>query len=66
MPMISRILFPVLSCFGPLFMVLGLQSPNRSPVNNAMALGGALMVTGALLIVYFALVKIYLGRSNQA
>jgi hypothetical protein len=66
MPMISRILFPVLSCFGPLFMVLGLQSPNRSPVNNAMALGGALMVTGALLIVYFALIKIYLGRSNQA
>jgi hypothetical protein len=64
--MISRILFPVLSCFGPLFMVLGLQSPNRSPVNNVMAFGGALMVTGALLIVYFALIKFHLGRSNQA
>jgi hypothetical protein len=58
MPIISRILFPVLSCFGPLFMVLGLQSPNRSPVNNALALGGALMVTGALLIAYFALIKL--------
>ncbi len=64
MPMISRILFPVLSCFGPLFMVLGLQSPNRSPVNNAMALGGALMVTAALLIVYFALIKFSLNKSN--
>ncbi len=64
MPIISRILFPVLSCFGPLFMVLGLQSPNRSPMNNAMAMGGALMVTGALLIVYFALVKFSLNKSN--
>ena len=64
MPMISRILFPVLSCFGPLFMVLGLQSPNRSPVNNAMAMGGALMVTVALLIVYFALIKFSLNKSN--
>ena len=64
MPMISRILFPVLSCFGPLFMVLGLQSPNRSPVNNAMAMGGAFMVTGALLIIYFALIKFSLNKSN--
>jgi hypothetical protein len=64
MPMISRILFPVLSCFGPLFMVLGLQTPNRSPVNNAMAMGGALMVTGALLIIYFALIKSSLNKSN--
>jgi protein-S-isoprenylcysteine O-methyltransferase Ste14 len=64
MPMISRILFPVLACFGPLFMVLGLQSPNRSPVNNAMAMGGALMVTVALLIVYFALIKFSLNKSN--
>lgn len=64
MPMISRMLFPVLSCFGPLFMVLGLQSPNRSPMNNAMALGGALMVTGALLIVYFAMIKLWLAKSN--
>jgi hypothetical protein len=31
-----------------------------------MAFGGALMVTGALLIVYFALIKFHLGRSNQA
>jgi hypothetical protein len=64
MPMISRILFPVFSCFGPLFMVLGLQSPNRSPVNNAMAMGGALMVTVALLIVYFALIKFSPNKSN--
>jgi hypothetical protein len=64
MPMISRILFPVFSCFGPLFMVLGLQSPNRSPVNNAMALGGAFMITGALLIMYFAILKLFAGRSN--
>ena len=64
MPIISRILFPVLSCFGPLFMVLGLQSPNRSPVNNAMALGGALMVTGALLLIYFALIKFSLNKSS--
>lgn len=64
MPIISRTLFPVLSCFGPLFMVLGLQSPNRSPVNNAMAVGGALMVTGALLIVYLALIKFTLNKSN--
>ena len=66
MPTISRILFPVLSCFGPLFMVLGLQTPNRSPVNNAMALGGALMVTGALLIIYFALIKLLLNRPGQS
>ena len=64
MPIISRVLFPVLSCFGPLFVVLGLQSPNRSPVNNALALSGALMVTGALLIVYFALIKFSLNKSN--
>lgn len=64
MPIISRVLFPVLSCFGPLFMVLGLQSPNRSPVNNAMAVGGAFMVTGALLIVYFALIRFFLNKSN--
>ncbi|HEX7554889.1 MAG TPA: hypothetical protein VF378_15140 [Geothrix sp.] len=64
MPMISRILFPVFSCFGPLFMVLGLQSPNRSPVNNALAMGGALMVTVALLIVYFALIKFSPNKSN--
>jgi bacteriorhodopsin len=64
MPMISRILFPVFSCFGPLFMVLGLQSPNRSPVNNAMAFGGAFMITGALLIMYFAMLKLFAGKSN--
>lgn len=64
MPTISRILFPALACFGPLFMVLGLQTPNRSPVNNAMALGGALMVTGALIIVYFALIKLSPNKSN--
>ena len=57
MPLISRILFPVFSCFGPLFMVIGLQSPNRSPVNNAIAFLGGFMVTGALLIVYFAISK---------
>jgi hypothetical protein len=62
-PTISRILFPALACFGPLFMVLGLQTPNRSPVNNAMALGGALMVTGALIIVYFALIKLSPNKS---
>jgi hypothetical protein len=45
-------------------MVLGLQSPNRSPVNNALAMGGALMVTGALLIVYFALIKLLPNKSN--
>ena len=66
MPLLSRIFFPVLSCFGPLFMVLGLQSPNRSPVNHALALGGALMVTGALLIVYFALIKLVAPPSRQA
>jgi hypothetical protein len=66
MPLISRVLFPLFSCFGPLFMVLGLQSPNRSPVNNAMALGGALMLSGALLIMYFALIKGALNKSNQA
>jgi len=38
-------------------MVLGLQSPNRSPVNNAMAFIGGFMVTGALLIIYFSLAK---------
>jgi protein-S-isoprenylcysteine O-methyltransferase Ste14 len=56
-PLISRILFPVCSCFGPLFLVLGLQSPNRSPVNNALAFGGALLVTVALLLLYFALLR---------
>jgi hypothetical protein len=65
MPLISRVLFPLFSCFGPLFMVLGLQSPNRSPVNNAMALGGALMLSGALLIMYFAVIKHALNKSNQ-
>ena len=64
MPMISRILFPVLSCFGPLFMVLGLQSPNRSPMNNALAFGGAFMLMGALLILYFALLKVVGSRSS--
>jgi len=64
MPLISRILFPVFSCFGPLFMVLGLQSPNRSPVNNAMALGGALMLTCALLIMYFAMIKPLANRPD--
>lgn len=64
MPIISRVLFPVLSCFGPLFMVVGLQSPNRSPVNNAMAMGGALMVAGAFIIVYLALIKFSLNKSN--
>jgi hypothetical protein len=44
-------------------MVLGLQSPNRSPVNNALAFGGAFMVTGALLILYFGLIKRTDGRS---
>jgi len=65
MPMINRILFPTLSSFGPLFMVLGLQSPNRSPVNHALALGGAIMLTGALLIVYFAVVKLLAAHSKQ-
>jgi len=64
MPLISRMLFPVFSCFGPLFMVLGLQSPNRSPVNNAMAIGGALMLTVALLILYFAVLKASANRSH--
>jgi len=64
MPLISRMLFPVFSCFGPLFMVLGLQSPNRSPVNNAMAIGGALMLTVALLILYFAVLKAAANRSH--
>lgn len=64
MPMISRILFPVLSCFGPLFMVLGLQSPNRSPMNNALAFGGAFMLMGALLILYFAILKVVGSRSS--
>ena len=64
MPMISRILFPVFSCFGPLFMVLGLESPNRSPVNNAMALGGALMISGALLVIYFAMIKFLANKSS--
>jgi hypothetical protein len=66
MPLISRILFPTFSCFGPLFMVLGLQSPNRSPLNNAMALGGAFMIAGALLIMYFAVIKLLANKSNQA
>jgi hypothetical protein len=35
-------------------------------VNNAMAFGGAFMVTGALLIMYFALLKLFAGKSNQA
>ena len=64
MPVIARILFPVFSCFGPLFLVLGLQSPNRSPVNNALAFGGALMITGALLILYVAFIK-YLGNKSS-
>jgi hypothetical protein len=63
MPILSRILFPVCSCFGPLFMVLGLQSPNRSPVNNALAFCGAFMITGALLIIYFSMVKRTADRS---
>lgn len=61
MPLISRILIPVFSCFGPLFMVLGLQSPNRSPLNNAMAFVGGFMITGALLILFFAM-----NKSNRA
>jgi len=65
MPLISRILFPVFSCFGPLFMVLGLQSPNRSPMNNALALGGALMLTVALLIMYVAMIKPSASPSHQ-
>ena len=65
MPLISRILFPVCSCFGPLFMVLGLQSPNRSPVNNAMAFIGGFMLTAALLIMYFAVIKLLANKSNQ-
>ena len=64
MPLISRILFPAFSCFGPLFMVLGLQSPNRSPLNNAMALGGASMLTGALLILYFAVFRLLTNKSS--
>jgi len=57
MPVISRILIPVFSCFGPLFMVLGLQSPNRSPVNNLLAFAGAFMIAGALLILFFAAIR---------
>lgn len=64
MPLISRILLPVFSCLGPLFMVLGLQSPNRSPLNNAMAFGGGLMLTGALLILYFVMIKVLANRFN--
>jgi len=63
MPLISRILFPVFTCFGPLFMVLGLQSPNRSPVNNALAFCGAFMISGALLILYFSTLKRAEGKS---
>jgi hypothetical protein len=62
MPMINRILFPVLSCFGPLLLVLGLQSPNRSPVNNLLAFSGAFMIAGALLILYFSMIK-RMGKS---
>lgn len=66
MPMIVRILLPILSCFGPLFMALGLQSPSRSPVNNAMALGGALMISGALLLIYFALFKLQGNKPDRS
>jgi len=66
MPLISRILFPAFSCFGPLFMVLGLQSPNRSPVNNAMAFAGGFMLTAALFIMYFAVINLLANKSNRA
>jgi len=57
MPIIVRVLMPAFACFGPLFMVLGLQSPNRSPVNNLLAMGGAFMISGALIMLMFAVLR---------
>ena len=44
MTLSTRILFPALACFGPLFMILGLRQPGQG---YAFAVGGAFMVTGA-------------------
>lgn len=56
MPAIVRVLFPTLAAFGPLAIVIGLQSPGAS-WSQALALVGALMTSSALLLLYFAAVR---------
>jgi len=53
MPTAVRVLFPSVSCFGPLFMVIGLQGPKASFFGSGLALIGAIMTSVALLLLFF-------------
>lgn len=49
MRMFLRGLFPACACFGPLFMVMGLQG-RGSTSGYGLAIAGALMTSAALLV----------------
>ena len=63
MSLIGRILYPCFACFGPLFLVFGLQGQGRSPIDHALALAGAFLVIGALLLLYAAVLRIGAPKS---
>lgn len=60
MPMVVRVLFPVLAAFGPLFMVLGLRTPQGGA---GLADAGALMTSAALILVFVVLARVC-GRGD--
>ncbi len=51
MKTVSRVLFPTLASFGPLFMVIGVQTGSTSYL-RILALVGALMTSLALIILF--------------
>lgn len=65
MPTIFRVLFPTLSCFGPLLAVIGLQHPEIS-WSVTVALAGALMTSASLLMLFVVLVKLTAGRPDAS
>ncbi len=58
MPTWVRILFPVLASFGPVLMVIGLQSPRGGPFGTGLAMAGALMTSAALVLVFRVLARL--------
>jgi hypothetical protein len=61
MPFLIRVLFPPLACFGPLFMVLGLQGP-KGPMDHELALAGALMTSVALIFLFIVMARMQAPR----
>jgi hypothetical protein len=64
MPIVVRILFPALSCFGPIFMVTGLQGSKASPFGFGLALTGALMTSIALIMIFLVQAMILKARPS--